>query len=246
MAKLQVDEIDFEALKSDKEGLLTQVVTNEGAQSVLMTCHALAKGQELSIADEKVSHVIYVWRGSVKIAGQKLESGSVVAVEVSGELNLLASEDALLIDFHEREPNTSSKSGGSVHIVPGDGVKGGEDEIGLGFHTAYLDAQCPQCDVWFHESRFYPEKEVMRHYHTEDEVIFVCSGELHLGRRVLTPGTALAIAANTPYSFKSGKEGVSIVNFRPKSPTVVLFVEGKATRVLDEASVLRGYASANA
>ena len=246
MAKLQVDKIDLKALTGSKDGLVTQSVTNEGAQSLKMACHALAEGYELRISDEGVSHVIYVWRGSVEVSGQKLQSGSAVAVEVGGELALRASEDALLIDFHEREPNTSSKSGGNVHIVPGDKIKGGDDGMGLVFHAGYLDAQCPSCDVWLHESRFYPEKEITRHYHTEDEIIFIHSGELHLGRRVLTPGTALAIAANTPYGFKSGKEGVSIVNFRPKSPTIVLFIEGKATKVLDEARALHGLASGSA
>jgi hypothetical protein len=244
MAKLQVDEFDFEALAGRKGNLITQSVTDKGARSLKMACHALAEGHELQVSEEAVSHVIYVWRGTVEVSDKQLPPGSVVAVEVGGDLTLRAVEDALLIDFHEREPNASSKSGGHVHVVRGDEIKGGEDGMGLGFHASYLDSKCPSCDVWLHESRFHPERDITRHYHTEDEIIFIHSGELHLGRRVLTPGTALAIAANTPYGFKTGKDGLTFVNFRSKSPTIVLFIEGKGTKVLDEARAIRELAPA--
>jgi hypothetical protein len=245
MAKLQVNEIDFGALSGSNLAQVTQPVIDEGAQSLKMTCHSLTDGHTLHISEEAVSHVLYIWRGGVQVQGQQLESGSVVAVEVGGEVILRATDDTLLIDFHERLSNTSHKPGGNVHIVRSDEVKGGEDGMELGFHTSYLDAECPGCDLWLHETRIYPERDIPRHYHTEDEIIFIHSGELHLGRRVLRPGTALAIAANTPYRFKSGKEGVSFVNFRSKSPTIVMFVEGKATQILDEARALRSLASGN-
>ena len=211
-----------------------------------MTCHSLTDGHTLQISKDAVSHVLYIWRGGVQVQDQQLHPGSVVAIEVGGEVTLRATENTLLIDFHERAPNASHKPGGKVHIVLADEVKGGEDGMNLGFHTSYLDAECLGCDVWLHESRFYPERDIPRHYHTEDEIIFIHSGELHLGRHVLRPGTALAIAANTPYRFKSGKEGVSFVNFRSKSPTIVMFVEGKATQILDEARALRGLVSVDA
>lgn len=235
MTRLHIDKVDLDALEERADPFVTQWVTDEGAQSLKMACHALRAGHELELSGEAVSHVIYVWRGSVEVGEQALRAGSAVAVEVGGELTVRAAEDTLLMDFHERAPNLSRKSGGDVHVVASGEVEGGEDPIGLGFHTVYLDAQCKSCDVWLHESRFYADREIMQHYHTEDEVIFICSGELHLGRHVLTAGTALAIAANTPYRFKAGSEGVSFVNFRPKSPTIVLSVEGKEARVLDEA-----------
>jgi hypothetical protein len=243
MAKLQIDSVDVEEIAGHRDRITTQVVTDEGAQSLKMACHCLPAGTSWFVSGDTVSHVCYVWQGRLEIGGQSLVTGSAVAVELGGAIELVALEDTLLVDFFERVPNDSVKHGGHVHVLPREEVRGGEDGMELGHHSLYFDANCPNCDVWLHESLFNPEREIMRHYHTEDEIIFLISGEMHLGRDVLKPGTALAIAANTPYKFTAGPEGVGFVNFRPGSPTIVLFFDGEESEVLDEAQALKDIAA---
>ena len=49
---------------------------------------------------------------------------------------------------------------------------------------------------------------------------------MRLGGKLVGPGTALAIAADTLYSFTPGPEGLSFVNFRAHRPGDIRFVEG--------------------
>src|ERR1019366_1328377 len=49
------------------------------------------------------------------------------------------------------------------------------------------------------ELRYEPDAEVQVHAHDEDEIIYILGGEMHLGSRVLGPGTSIAIAGKTFY-----------------------------------------------
>ena len=68
-----------------------------------------------------------------------------------------------------------------------------------------------------------------RHLHTEDEIIFILKGSIVVGRRQLTPGSALAIDANTVYTFTAGEGGLSFINFRAQDPYFIeVTPEGKS------------------
>ena len=66
------------------------------------------------------------------------------------------------------------------------------------------------------ELRYEPDAEVQVHAHDEDEIIYILGGEMHLGSRVLGPGTSIAIAGKTFYGFKAGPTGLQFLNFRPR------------------------------
>jgi hypothetical protein len=69
------------------------------------------------------------------------------------------------------------------------------------------------------ELRYEPNAEVQVHAHDEDEIIFIVGGEMHLGTRVLGPGTSVAISGKTFYGFKAGPKGLQFLNFRPRQDT---------------------------
>jgi len=69
------------------------------------------------------------------------------------------------------------------------------------------------------ELRYQPNAEVQVHAHDEDEIIFIVGGEMHLGSRVLGPGTSIAISGKTFYGFKAGPAGLQFLNFRPRQDT---------------------------
>jgi hypothetical protein len=64
------------------------------------------------------------------------------------------------------------------------------------------------------------------HSHSEDEVIFVTGGHMRLGARLYGPGAAIAIAAETFYSFGVGPDGLRFVNFRAGLPNLIRFKGG--------------------
>jgi quercetin dioxygenase-like cupin family protein len=63
------------------------------------------------------------------------------------------------------------------------------------------------------------------HAHHEAEIIFVLEGEMHFGRRVLTPGSSAFIPAYTLYSFRAGPKGLRFLNFRARANGVFISKE---------------------
>jgi hypothetical protein len=97
----------------------------------------------------------------------------------------------------------------------------------------HADSDCPSCSVWLHENHFPPAEPLTEeqqkggvHSHSEDEIIFVVDGEMRLGNKPAGPGTALAISADTLYSFSPGPNGLSFINFRAGRPSEIKFANG--------------------
>jgi len=59
--------------------------------------------------------------------------------------------------------------------------------------------------------------EAVVHKHDDDEIIYVVSGEMHFGERVLRSGSSVFIPGNTYYGFSAGPQGLRIVNFRARA-----------------------------
>ena len=98
----------------------------------------------------------------------------------------------------------------------------------------HADSQCPTCDVWLHENGFPGAEPVSPedltvgvHSHSEDEIIFIVSGEIRLGRKLFPTGTAIAIPGDTLYSFTAGPQGMAFVNFRAGLPADIHFPGGQ-------------------
>lgn len=81
------------------------------------------------------------------------------------------------------------------------------------------------------ELRYEPHAQVQPHAHSEDEIVFVLEGELHLGVRVLKAGDSMFIPGRSFYSLKAGAEGLTILNFRPRQD--VTFFAKKGARGAD-------------
>lgn len=194
----------------------------------------MTPGQRLRIGPRDVDTVVYVWRGGAGGGMCSLPSGSSVIVERGASLEITASMDgAELLVF--AGTSAGRGEGGHVHLLPKARVPaldsmGGTEGTGGAIHA---DSDCPSCEVWLHENHFKgaepptPE-EVARgvHSHSEDEIIVVLAGAMRLGQKLAGPGTALAIAADTLYSFTPGPEGLSFVNFRSRRPGDIRFVDG--------------------
>ena len=81
----------------------------------------------------------------------------------------------------------------------------------LVFHE-HGDTEHPQ----LFELRFEPGSEVSVHAHEQDEIFYVVAGSMKLGNREIGPGSSVFVQGNTLYSFATGKDGLQVLNFRPR------------------------------
>ena len=200
--------------------------------------HEIAPGEMLRIEDNGIDRLAYVWRGSVQAGGCRLDAGSSLIVEHGRNLDIVGGAAASqVLTFAAARIAGDRREGGHVHLLPADrvartGSLGAAGGVSGGMH---FDSACPTCEIWLHENHFpgtsapSPEDQARGvHSHSEDEIIFVTDGEMRLGNRLYGPGMALAIAADTLYSFTPGPEGLSFVNFRAGTPGDIRFASGDA------------------
>lgn len=217
---------------SGKSQVTAYLETGQFPLSLYM--HEVASGESLAIEGLAVDCVVYVWSGSVRAGGCDLAGGSSIVVEKGQAIEIAGdAPNSRILAFSASAPGKGQASGHKVHILPVDRVPR-SDNLGTGVGGAlHADSGCPTCSVWLHENHFPPsepltdeQKKQGIHSHSEDEIIFVIGGQIRLGNKVCGPGTALAIAADTLYSFTPGPEGLSFINFRADKPGDIQFAAG--------------------
>jgi hypothetical protein len=196
----------------------------------------LAPGEHLAVGPRGVDTAIFVREGGVGSGGCSLPAGSSLIVERGAEASLQAGfEGAVLLVFAGTTPGRGA--GGEVHLLPQSRVPACErmSAQSLAGGAIHADSDCSGCEVWLHENRFpgagAPSPEAAQlgvHSHSEDEIIVVLGGAMRLGNRLVGPGTALAIAADTLYAFTPGPEGLSFINFRAHRPQDIRFADGRS------------------
>jgi hypothetical protein len=79
----------------------------------------------------------------------------------------------------------------------------------------FSDGTCPGCRIaLFMVDHGADEPNTARsHSHSEDEIIHVLDGELHVGPQTVTAGMSMAIPKNVRYSFRS-KGRYRFINYR--------------------------------
>jgi len=241
MAKISVMTLDKARPAAGAEGCSGSgriLAYYDGAGDPLhMFMHEIGRGDRLRLEPGAIDRLAYVWQGAVEGGSCRLDAGSSLIVEHGRSLDLTGMADASrVLTFAAARPPSEPRAGGHVHLLPVERVSRNADlgasGVSGGMHFA---SDCPTCDIWLHENHF-PGSEPMAaeeqakgvHSHSEDEIIFVTAGQIRLGTKLYGPGTSLAIAADTLYSFTPGPEGLSFVNFRAGRPGDIQFANGMA------------------
>jgi|GEM_PF-1030192 len=204
------------------------VIAND--EALFLWVHQMAPNASVLFAAPKVGHLMYVWKGALRVDGQEVKAEQVVVVEHTGFANLEASQDgATLVHFHQSEklPLLTERPGGGVHVAPAKGLFSRWDEERRADHTVWFDAHCATCELWLHRSKFQVARgQGEPHMHNEDEIIFVLDGGIVVGK-IHDPGTAIAVSKGTIYSFGVAAGGGSFINFRATNPLVKMMQRGK-------------------
>lgn len=188
----------------------------------------------VKLSARNVDIVSYVWMGGIEARHVELPAGSSLVVERGGTVDLRATGQGATILIFAAGRSDGADRPAAVHLLPAadaprsDRLGGAAGVVGV----MHADSDCPTCRVWLHENIFPAghgtggDEEAGVHSHSEDEIIFVTAGEMSLGHKLYGPGTALAIAADTLYSFSPGPSGLSFVNFRASRPGQIKFADG--------------------
>lgn len=196
---------------------------DKASQPIHLQEHRLGKDASLCLRADCAPVAMYVWRGTVHAGSTRLARGAGAVIEYGAGLQLeTRGEPADVLVFHSNRAGAELPGDARVHLLPADSVPrsaqlGGHAGIG---GAMYANAERPAEHVWLHETNWQMgDSETALHSHSEDEVIFIIAGSMRLGNRVLEPGTALAIAADVKYGFRTGPDGLAFLNFRGRSPT---------------------------
>jgi hypothetical protein len=190
----------------------TRAVLKGAERPLWLWRHRLPPGAELGWERPRVGHVLYLAEGSATVGGEPVGVGEAVFVEHQARVTLRAgAAGATVLHFHRAGGPGPERAGGNVHVVrPSDGLSWAERPSHI-----FLDANCPTCTLWLHWTNHLERYSTRTHTHSADEIMVVLRGEMRLGRRALTPGSAIAIDGDTQYGFESGSEGIGFINFRP-------------------------------
>jgi redox-sensitive bicupin YhaK (pirin superfamily) len=185
--------------------------------------HSLGAQATVTILAEHASIALFVWRGAIRAQGIELTEKACLVIEGGALLDLVAGQEgAELLMFNASGDEPTMRRAPRVHVLPADQAPrsdrlGGHDGVS---GAIFANARNPVDNVWLHETGWAEGGvETALHSHSEDEVIFVIAGSIQLGNRICGPGTAIAIAADVVYGFRSGPDGLVFLNFRAASPT---------------------------
>ena len=67
------------------------------------------------------------------------------------------------------------------------------------------------------EMRLDPHTLIAPHAHDDDEIFYIARGSLHWEDKRLAEGGSLYIPAGTTYSFRTGDEPATLLNFRARA-----------------------------
>ena len=175
----------------------------------------------------------FIWDGEIEAGGHVLPAGSSFIIEHGASLGIGAhAPSSTVLLFAAGHAPKHQAVGGHVHLLPEDRIHRsalkGTSVSGVCLHS---DGNCGSSELWLQESQLPgmesapPDAENATgvHAHAEDEIIFVTRGQIRLGRKLHGPGTALAVTADTLYSFSPGPDGVEFLTFRPARPTGIRF-----------------------
>jgi quercetin dioxygenase-like cupin family protein len=185
---------------------------------------AMLSGGEMRWDIDHGDEALYVLDGTLEVCSDEfprpVPAGGAVIIESAVAAHVVAGGPVRFLQMGPSETSAPSDGplgpaepdGHSVHAV---GPRGVFARIEPGRETRfYADSSCPTCRITLMQTGRTQRYHSEAHSHSQDELIHLLTGEITVGREVLGPGDTLYVAANRRYTFTSGDEGFSFLNYR--------------------------------
>jgi mannose-6-phosphate isomerase-like protein (cupin superfamily) len=209
----------------------------------------LDRGAVLEWGADHGDEAVYVVSGGLDCADGRVTAGSTLIIEAGVPTAVRSSEFTRLVHVGPISPASPAEGilgpadgdGRGIHVVTAhDASKihfGGRDNA---TSVYFRDGTCPTCRITFflYDGSVFTDGYVgVSHTHSEDEIMHVLEGELHVGPLVVGPGTSIAVPRSLRYSFRTEgpfrylnyRADVSIAVVRPGSDPVLETVANLAT-----------------
>ena len=177
---------------------------------------------------------LYVFEGELDLAGATCRAGGVTVVESDVPALITVTERSRIGHYGSwtTSPTTASPLGPPEpdrHVVH---VVNEEHTTSVGDPTTvmarfYANAGCRTCRLSLFEVTRDRARPGRPHSHSQDEIIYILDGSMHLGAHLLTTGTALSIPGHLRYAEGSGEDGCVFLNFRRDVSDRTDFVKGE-------------------
>ena len=184
--------------------------------------------------------VVYVRDGLLDVDGSMCETGGVLIVESEVTVTARAVHKTAVVHF-----------GPVSEMQPGDGPLGPPAPEDHGVHIRdehsralghfYADSDCPTCRLTLMRVALGPDANTPSHTHSTDEIIYLLSGDIQSGPKLLEPGMAIAIAGNYRYRLRT-KTGCEYLNYRRDASLYTS--DPKGPRMLETVRGIRGFSPA--
>jgi len=174
----------------------------------------LAAGALLRWSGSRGDEAVYVIDGSLDVEGRCCPAGGALIVDAGASGQARAAGPAQIVHLAPRDAAPPRGSAPALTVVgPGGRFVSGQRESVQARWFADGTQEGSRIAL-MHVSQALGDKQGPAHSHSQDEVIYVLTGSITLGRRELPAGTSLCIAADSRYLLGAGPRGYTYLNYR--------------------------------
>jgi quercetin dioxygenase-like cupin family protein len=200
-------------------GVRHRVVSPDGFSLWLVRAE-LDDGATIEWPEAHGDEAVYVLDGALEIDGRITPAGGAAIVEANVVTRARAVGPTRVVHLGPRDPappvdglnGPPALEHHGVHVVGPRGTYANTTDTADSHY--YADSTCPTCRITLLSVGRSFAYRSPPHSHTEDELIHVVTGGIHVGRRRLGPGDTIAIAAGARYGFRGDDHGFVFLNYR--------------------------------
>ena len=201
----------------------------------------LAAGASLHWDEGHGDEALFVQSGRLAHDDGHCEPFGVVIVESGVATTIVAEEPTSIVHFGSLSADPPDDGhfgaplpeGHCVHVLGEHGMYFSNRGSEVPNEVFYADSTCPTCRVTLLRNSAPGDTRVASHTHSQDEIIYLLTGDIQIAGREVVPGMALAVAGDYRYGFRT-ENGCEFLNFRrdvswfvrdPKSPPMLETLE---------------------
>jgi quercetin dioxygenase-like cupin family protein len=193
------------------EGESTSSCFHPDGYSLWLVTARLAPGTVVSWDEQHGDEAVYLLDGAVTVQGTTCPSGGAVIVEAGVPGELRAEAETRVLHMGPTDPlpprdglfGAAASAGRSIHVIaPAEGRVVGTVSDNV-TNLNFGDSTCPTCRITMFLAVGLHGVTGVSHVHTQDEIIHVLAGEMHVGTQVVGPGTSIAIPGGRRYRFRT-------------------------------------------